>query len=172
MNTKKKLIREGEGYQALKGKSTIGEILETASSFERTAFTFYSALREKVSNHLQPLVQELVDEEKHHFELFQGLGKHPHVQNYLAELIDTPTTDEHFSDYIQLPDLGEFPDAQTIIQYAMGREQAAMEQYSILAKETPPGPLQDLFYYLAHEELQHKKELEKRYYELIQSDND
>lgn len=44
-----------------------------------------------------------------------------------------------------------------------------MEQYSSLAEETPPGPIQDLFRSLAKEELNHKQELEKRYYELVHS---
>ena len=44
-----------------------------------------------------------------------------------------------------------------------------MEQYTALAKEVPDGPLKDVFLFLAEEELQHKKELEKRYYEIVHS---
>jgi rubrerythrin len=65
---------------------------------------------------------------------------------------------------VQLPELGDLPDDQAILHYAMGREQAAMEQYQSLAADTPPGPVRDLFRFLAAQELEHKGELEKRYY--------
>ena len=42
-----------------------------------------------------------------------------------------------------------------------------MEQYRALANEAPEGPIRDLFKYLANEELAHKANLEKRYYELV-----
>ena len=42
-----------------------------------------------------------------------------------------------------------------------------MEQYRALAEEVPEGPIHDLFKYLAEEELSHKADLEKRYYQLV-----
>jgi rubrerythrin len=51
----------------------------------------------------------------------------------------------------------------------MGREHAAMEQYTALAESAEPGPIKDLFIYLANEETKHKTELEKVYYETIHS---
>jgi rubrerythrin len=44
-----------------------------------------------------------------------------------------------------------------------------MEQYQSLADSTAPGPIQDLFKFLAAEETQHKAELEKVYYEVVHS---
>jgi len=169
MTTENKPIHEGQGYHKLKDKTTVGEILETATAFEQTAFAFYTALKDKVSKRLRPLVQELADEEKRHVELFQGLSQYPEVPAQMAELIKTPPSDHRFSDYIQTPQLSALPDDQAILQYALGREQAAIEQYSALADETPAGPIQELFRCLAHEELTHKNELEKRYYELVHS---
>lgn len=169
MITEKKPVHEGKGFHQFKEKSTIEEILKTASTFEYTAFKFYTMLQNQVSKRLHPLLQELADEEKLHFDLFQNLGRIRQVQEHIAESIKTPPSDHRFSDYIHLPELSEFPDDQAILQYALGREQAAMEQYTTLAEETSPGPIHDLFRYLAHEELEHKKELEKRYYELIHS---
>lgn len=167
MDTDKITIQEGDGYQDLRTKTSIGEILTTASSFEYNAFIFYTSLQEKVSKQLRSLVTELAQEEQSHYELFQGLSKHPHVQGHITKLIKMPPSTDRFSHYIQTPALSEFPDDQSILQYAMGREQAALEQYSSLAQEALPGPIQDLFYYLAHEELQHKIELERRYSELL-----
>ncbi len=159
----------GSGYRKLKEKTSLGEILQTASSFEEAAYNFYASLKDKVSKPLRPLVQELVEEEQRHYELFQELSQRPDVQSRVAEEIKTPPSDHRFSDYIQVPELGDFPDDQAILQYALGREQAAMEQYASLAEDTPAGPIQDLFRYLANEELEHKKELEKRYYALVHS---
>lgn len=161
---------EGSGYAKLKAQQSLGDILDTASAFEKTAYEFYSALQDKVSKPLRPLLKELVLEEKGHYNLFQALKQKPDVQSHIADLIKTPPSDHKFSDYIQLPELDEENlDDQSILQYAMGREQAAMEQYSSLAVETPPGEIQNLFRYLAQEELEHKRELEKRYYDLIHS---
>ncbi len=160
-------ILEGEGYQALKNKSSMGEILETASSFEYSAHIFYLSLRDKIAPELRNLVIELAAEEKIHFDLFQSLSKHPHTLEHHGDLVEMPPSNHRFSGYLQAPQLGDFADDKAILHYAMGREQAAMEQYSTLAREAPDGPIRDLFYYLAHEELQHKKELEKKYEELL-----
>jgi rubrerythrin len=161
-------VHEKESYHLLKEKTTIGEILETACNFEQAAFNFYSELQTKVSKPLRVLVKELAEEEKRHFELFQELKSNPEISEYIKQLIHKPASDHRFSDYILLPKLDKIDD-QAIMQYALGREQAAMEQYTSLAEETPSGPIQDLFRYLAHEELEHKKELEKQYYELVHS---
>jgi rubrerythrin len=161
----------GGGYRQLEEKRSLGEILETAMSFEKTARDFYSALAERVSKPTRSLVQELAAEEVRHYELFGDLAARADVHERISEQIRTPPSDHKFSAYIQIPDLEDFPDEQSILQYALGREQAAMEQYSALAAHTPAGAIQDLFHFLAQEELRHKGELEKRYYELVYSTN-
>jgi rubrerythrin len=160
---------EGSGYHRFKELQTLEEILATATEFEATARDFYQALQTRVGNNLRPLIQELVEEEQRHYDLFTNLAARSDVQAHIADQIKTPASDHRFSDYIQIPKLEEFPDDQSILQYAIGREQAAMEQYDTLAKEAPAGPIQELFQYLAQEELEHKKELEKKYYELVHS---
>lgn len=162
---------EGSGYARLRASQSLGEVLNTAISFEETAREFYIGLRDRVGKPLRELVTELAEEETRHCQLFQDIASSPQVQDRLADRIQTPPSDHRFSDYIQLPDLGTMPDDQSILQYALGREQAAMEQYASLAEATPAGPLQDLFRFLSQEELQHKSELEKRYYELVYPSN-
>jgi len=157
------------GYERLQQTKSIEEILQTAMSFEKSAQEFYSALVNKVSKPIRALVQELAEEEALHYQMFKELHDNPIVHDLVKKRIDTPESDHRFSDYIQLPDLGEAPDDQSILQYALGREQAAMEQYSALAEDVPEGPLQDVFRFLSLEELEHKKELEKRYYEIVHS---
>lgn len=162
-------MSEGKGYQRLKAQTSLDDILAVATEFERTARDFYSALVPKVSKRIRYLVEELAAEEQRHFELFSALRELPDIGEQVKLMVDTPASDRRFSDCIHLPELGEQPDDQAVLQYALGREHAAMEQYRALAETTSAGPIQDLFRYLADEETQHKNELEKRYYEIVHS---
>ncbi len=156
-------------YARLRSHRTLAEILATASEFERTARDFYRGLIPRVGKNLRWLVEELAEEEQRHYDLFQNLARDPAVEDQIRREVPTPPSDSRFSDCIQLPDLGEHPDDQAILQYALGREQAAMEQYRALAESAPEGPIRDLFEFLAREETAHKLELEKLYLELVHS---
>ena len=155
------------GKEKLQACTTLKEILQQATEFERTARDFYSELAPKVSKSIRWLVDELVVEEQEHYDLFTNLANNPEIEEQVKLEIATPPSNKRFSDCIQLPDLGEKPDDQAILQYALGREQAAMEQYHSLAETSPEGPIKDLFTYLALEETKHKNELEKMYYEVV-----
>jgi len=156
-------------YKRIKSKKSLKEILDVATTFEQKAFEFYSALIPKVSKNLRYLVEELAEEEQQHYELFTKLAENPEIESLIQEMVKTPVEDHKFSDHVHLPDLGEKPDDQAILQYALSREDAAMKQYRDLAENTRPGPVHDLFEYLANEETQHKRELEKLYYEVVYS---
>jgi rubrerythrin len=145
------------------------DVLAVATEFERTAKDFYSNLAPKVSKQIRYLVEELAEEEQRHFDLFTELQSRPDIDDLVQQRIETPASDRRFSDCIHLPELGEKPDDQAVLQYALGREHAAMQQYRALADSTPSGPIRDLFNYLANEETQHKSELEKVYYEVVHS---
>jgi len=157
------------GRERLRNSKTVGEILETATSFERTARDFYRDLAPKVSKRIRWLVEELAQEEQRHFDLFTELMQRDDIGELVRASVATPAADHRFSDCIHLPDLGDNPDDQAVLQYALGREHAAMEQYRELAETTAPGPIHDLFLFLADEETQHKAELEKVYYEVVHS---
>jgi len=160
-----------ETIELLRGQQSIAEVLETAMGFEATARDFYQALVDRVSKPIRELVAELAEEEKRHYELFQELAARPDVRAHIGDQIAQPPSDHRFSNYIQRPELSDFPDEQSILQYALSREQAAMEQYQFLATQDLPEPLHEVFTFLAQEELQHKAELEKRYYDLIFTTN-
>lgn len=162
---------EGTGYERLKASKSLGEILTTAMSFEQAAHRFYEELAGRVGKPLRGLVKELAEEEAHHYALFKELQEQEEVQAQVRDRIRTPENDHRFSDYVHLPDLGDQPDDQAVLQYAMGREHAAMEQYAALAEGAPEGPARDLFRFLAREEQEHKAELEKKYYDLVYSTN-
>jgi rubrerythrin len=160
---------QSSAYEEIRGKKSLREILATAAAFERSARDFYSALAPRVSKNIRWLVADLAAEEQRHLELFSQLAERTDLEEQIAGLVDTPRSDRRFSDCIQVPELGEKPDDQSVLQYALGREQAAMEQYHALADATGSGPIQDLFRYLANEETEHKAELEKLYYEVVHS---
>jgi len=168
-NTSSKAEGHSSGRKRLAASTTVAEILETAVTFEETARNFYRQLTPKVSKRIRWLVEELAEEEQRHFELFNELIERDDLDDQIEASIERPAADPRFSDCIHLPDLGEKPDDQAVLQYAMGREHAAMEQYRELAETTAPGPIRDLFRYLAAEETLHKAELEKLYYETIHS---
>ena len=155
------------GMAKLRSKKTIREILEVATSFEKTARDFYADLVPRVSKQLRYLVEELAAEEQEHYQLFGALADRPDIEQYLSEEVKTPTGDHKFSDFVQLPALGNSPDDQAVLQYALAREDAAMKHYRELADETSLGPVHDLFEFLANEEAKHKQELEKTYYEIV-----
>ena len=165
------MSKHGEGHKSAHDKlqdlKTLEEILDTAMSFEKTAEAFYTGLIDKVGKPLRELVSELAEEETRHYQLFKELRDHPDTEGQLASMINIPAEDRSFADYIKLPKLGKDPDDQSVLQYALQREDAAAKQYGDLAKNTPEGAIRDLFVALAKEELEHKAELEKRYYELI-----
>jgi len=164
---------QGEGTQhgidRIRSKKTLAEILEVATSFEQSARDFYAALAPRVSKRIRGLVEELAEEEQRHFDLFDTLAKRSDIADQIRAEVATPPSDTRFSDCIHLPDLGDNPDDQAVLQYAMGREHAAMEQYRSLAESVEPGPVRDLFRFLADEETRHKVELEKIYYEVVHS---
>jgi rubrerythrin len=162
-------MSKGHGYQTLKPLTTVGDVFEVAIQFERTARDFYRDLAPKVSKSIRYLVDELAEEEQAHFDLFTEMSKRTDLGDVMAAEIERPASDRKFSDCVHLPDLGEAPDDQSVLRYALMREHAAMEQYRALAEETPAGPLKDLFEYLANEETKHKNELEAVYYETVHS---
>ena len=160
-------MTEGTGYAKLQAQTSLDDILAVATEFERTAREFYAQLAPKVSKSIRYLVEELAEEEQRHFELFTKLRNRSDIEDQIGQMVDTPASDGRFSDCIHLPELGEQPDDQAVLQYALGREHAAMEQYRSLADSAPSGPIKDLFRFLADEETQHKAELEKLYYEVV-----
>lgn len=155
------------GIERLQGKTTLREILDVATSFEASARDFYTALIPKVSKRIRFLVEDLAAEEQRHYDMFGALARRTDIAEQVTQEIRRTATDSKFSDCLHLPDLGEQPDDQAVLQYAMGREHAAMSHYGELAETAPAGPIRDLFRFLASEETKHKLELEKLYYEIV-----
>lgn len=160
-------MSEISGKKRLESKTTLKEILEVAIDFERTARDFYTDLIPKVKKNIRYIVEELAEEEQEHFDLFTEMLARNDLETQLKKEIERPVSDHKFSDCIHLPDLGESPTDQDVLEYALMREHTAMEQYHALAKNVEAGAIQDLFLFLANEETKHKNELEKVYYETV-----
>lgn len=155
------------GVERLRGKTSLKEILDVATHFEEVARDFYAALIPKVSKRIRYLVEDLAAEEQRHYEMFGALARRADIVDQVKAEIQRTAADSKFSDCLHLPELGDNPDDQVVLQYAMGREHAAMSHYGELAETAPAGPIRDLFVYLASEETKHKLELEKLYYETV-----
>jgi len=151
----------------LRHTTSVQEILDVANSFESSARDFYTALIPKVSKRIRYLVEELAAEEQGHFDLLAALRARTDLAEQVKLQIQQPASDSKFSDCIHLPNLGDNPDDQAVLQYAMGREHIAMTHYTELAQTAPAGPIRELFQFLASEETSHKLELEKLYYETV-----
>ena len=162
-------MREGDAgkRERLVRSSNVLEVIDIAIQFEVAAASFYRQLIQQVGKPLRWLVKALAEEEEMHAERLKAMRFHPDLQQELKQNLQQIKVDPRFSDAIQTPDLDEFKDDQSVLQYALSREQLALEQYRLLAEETAPGTIQDLFQWLANEEVEHKGELEKRYYELV-----
>jgi len=169
--SERQVTHEGglHGYDRIKSKKSLKEILEVATSFEASARDFYTGLIPKVSKKLRWLVEELAAEEAGHYRMFIELSAREDIAGQIGAEVRIPASDRKFSDAVLLPDLGEHPDDQTLLRYALGREHTAMEQYRSLADSTEPGPIHDLFQFLSNEETKHKNELEQLYYEVVHS---
>lgn len=161
------MAQASPSIEKLRNTTSLKEILEVATHFEESARNFYTDLIPKVSKRIRFLVEALAEEEQHHYDLFNNLAQRDDIAGQIKQEMQRTAADSKFSDCIQLPDLGSSPDDQAVLQYAMGREQAAMDHYTELAESAPEGPIKDLFVFLAKEETEHKLELEKLYYELI-----
>ena len=162
-------MKEGESssYDKIRSMTTLKDVLEVATSFEQSARDFYTDLIPKVSKNFRWLAEELAKEEQGHYDLFTNLSRRDDIAEAIQAEVERPVTDGQFADAVMTPDLGERPDDQSVLQYAMGREHLAMTHYRALADTTEPGPIKDLFEYLANEEAKHKEELEKLYYETV-----
>jgi rubrerythrin len=162
-------MKEGESssYDKIRSMTTLKDVLEVATSFEQSARDFYTDLIPKVSKNFRWLAEELAKEEQGHYDLFTNLSQRDDIADAIQAKVERPVTDGQFADAVMTPDLGERPDDQSVLQYAMGREHLAMTHYRALADTTEPGPIKDLFEYLANEEAKHKEELEKLYYETV-----
>jgi len=157
---------QSQGYVILRQKRTLREVLEIATSFEKIAHEFYSRLIPKVDEKIRYLIEDLAAEELQHYHLFLDLMDDPNVLSQIEQKVAIPRDDKSYTEYVKMPELGDDPDEKTVLEYALGREDAAMRQYQELADNSPDGALKSVFQFLAYEEAEHRNDLEKVYQRL------
>lgn len=155
--------------EALSKMTTVEDVLETVAEFGREAHSFYTDLNPKVSKNIRYIVEDLARAELELTIKLRDLARNPDMHGHLKDAILRPEADRRFSDAIQAPELGDKPDDQGVLQYALARVQIAIEEYSELAANTPPGLMHEVFSFLANEESKHKSDLEALYYQIVHS---
>jgi rubrerythrin len=149
--------------QPLLASMTVGEVLQTAMTFELNAARLYRTLAETVRLEVRPLVEELATEETEHHRLLRQLSQNQGMVERLKERIRTPATAQEFRAYVNLPELPADPLDDDLLEYAQDRERIAFEHYAHLADVAMPGPLRDLFRFLRDEEGKHAGRLATRW---------
>ena len=155
--------------KALGKMTNVEEVLATVAEFGREAHGFYVDLVPRVSKNIRYIVEDLARAELEHVIKIRELARSEELAAHLKDAILRPEADRRFSDAIQAPELGDNPDDQDVLRYALSREQVAIEEYSELAANTPPGKLHEVFSFLANEESKHKSDLEALYYQIVHS---
>jgi hypothetical protein len=155
--------------ESLSKLTTAEEVLERVAEFDREAHGYYVDLIPNVSKSIRYIVEDLARTRLAHVRKISRLAKSDDMRDHLKDAIMRPEADRKFSDAIQTPELGDNPDDQDVLQYALSRVQLAIEEYSELAANTPPGVMHELFSFLANEESKHKSDLEALYYQIVHS---
>ena len=146
---------------------TTDEILDFAIQNEQSAVDLYTSLAEKTkSSAVRAEFLRFANEERGHREKLEKvksgrklLGLDKHVQ------------DLKIAEYTVNVTLGEDPDYQSILLFAMAQEKAAFRLYSALADLAPEPELKTMLLDLAQEEAKHKLRFEIEYDENVLKEN-
>lgn len=147
--------------------TTVDEILDFAIQNEQDAADLYTDLAEKAGS---PAVRA---DFKHYAEEERGhKAKLIRVKNGKT-LLDASEAvqDLKISEYTVDVELGENPDYQSVLLFAMKQEKAAFRLYSDLAALAPTAELKELLSGLAQEEAKHKLRFEIEYDNNILTEN-
>ena len=139
--------------------STFKDVINFAIKREEEAIHGYGNMINLAKNPgAKKLLQEVLEEEKNHKKLLQGLteGK---VESYEP----TNVIDLKISDYLEEEPLDADVDFQQLLIFAAKKEQKAVVLYSELAKKSKAKELRNLFEFLVEQEKSHKLKLETEY---------
>ncbi len=146
---------------------TTDEILDFAIQNEQNAVDLYTSLAEKTKS--PPVRAEFLQfagEERGHR---VKLEKVKNGRKLLG--LDKQVQDLKIADYTVDVELGDDPDYQSILLFAMKQEKAAFRLYSTLAEMAPEPELKTMLLDLAQEEAKHKLKFEIEYDENVLKEN-
>ena len=151
--------------------NSIEQILKKAIQFEEQAYDFYASAIEMVKKpHIREALEDLAGEEVKHKERLEGL-----LEGNTELLIAVEKRDEvqdlKLAEYLVVEPLGENATFQDVLVVAMHREKSSHEFYSTMATLSEKETVQELFAFLAQEELVHKNKVESLYDEVVYQEN-
>jgi rubrerythrin len=150
---------------------SIEEILKKAIGFEEQAYDFYVSAIEMVKKpHIQKVLEELAGEEVKHKERLEGLIA-GNTELLIAVEKRADIQDLKLAEYLVAEPLGENATFQDVLVVAMHREKSSHEFYSTMATLSEDETMQELFDFLAQEELVHKNKVESLYDEVVYQEN-
>ncbi len=149
------------------GSSTIDEILDFAIQMEQDAVDMYTVLAGKTTAPSAKVAfEEYADEERVHKSKLQEIKTGKRLVHGLK-----PVLDLKISDYIQEKPLGDNPDYQDILIFAIQQEKIAFKLYTRLSEQAQDEGIKELLLSLAQEEAKHKLRFEIEYDDNIYQEN-
>jgi len=147
--------------------STVDEILNYAIQMEQDAVDLYTDLAGKAKN---PATRKTflayADEERGHKAKLLGVKGGKKLLS-----VEQKVQDLKIADYANDVELGENPDYQDVLLFAMKQEKQAFRLYSDLASKTDDAELEETLLGLAQEEAKHKLRFELEYDEYVLVEN-
>jgi rubrerythrin len=143
--------------------SSLNDVLTFAIRKEHDSQELYLMFRDMVKDPgAKALLEDLANQELGHKNLLEHALKRENV-----ELIEgkKAVRDLHLSDYMVAEDIGPDSTPQSVMMFAMKREDEAYNMYHMLLGNYEGTEVEELFSRLAREELHHKEILEREYEE-------
>jgi len=147
--------------------TSIDDILDFAIQNEQNAVDLYTELAGKTkSSAMKAEFEQFAEEERGHKKKLQNVKTG-------RQLLDanTKVQDLKISDYAVDTELGDNPDYQSVLLFAMKQEKAAFKLYSDLAGIATDAAIKDLLLGLAKEEAKHKLRFEIEYDDNVLKEN-
>jgi rubrerythrin len=147
--------------------TTADEILAFAIQNEQNAVDLYTDLAGRTkSSATKAELESIAAEERGHKAKLERVKAGKKLLSADAKVQDLKITD-----YTLDTDLGDDPDYQSILIFAMKQEKAAFRLYTDLARLAPDQELRELMLGLAQEEAKHKLKFEIEYDDNILTEN-
>jgi len=148
----------------------IGEAIRQAIEREEEAHALYSKARGMVTDPVaQGMLDELATQELGHKAKLESLLKGD-AERIVARGTERKITDLKIADYLAPAKLDEGADLQQVLIVAMQKEKDSNQLYEAMTQITE-GSTQELFRFLAGEELAHKNRVQQLYDEIIYREN-
>lgn len=142
------------------GGSSVGQTFYTAVEMERRAVRMYERALLLFSGACEGLIRDILSQEREHLRRFTEMGGRCGGFEECA-LLSARAADVLFSGgLIEMQRVGAFDSPQSLLRFAAGEEQGAIEQYAAFA-ENAEGEYKQAFLEIAGEEKKHLLSLQQ-----------